>query len=558
MTNENQEILLNRAYHWESTTPEKVYLTQPTGGGEVRDYTWKQAMDEARRMAAHLLGLKLEPGTKIALLGKNSAHWILSDLAIMMAGHVSVPLYPTLTADNARQILEHSESKLVFVGKLDEWEDLKNGIPKDMPIIELPLAPNTGAPKWEQIVAETEPLQENVTRDPGELATIIYTSGTTGTPKGVMSNFRSMIDAAKGTTERAEIGTNDRLISYLPLAHCYERMVIESGSLLTGVHVFFAESLDTFVADLQRARPTLFCSVPRLWVKFQAGVFAKVPKDKLERLLSIPIVSWLVRRKILKGLGLDQTRMAASAAAPLPQEVLHWYHSLGLELLEGYGMTENFAYSHANPVGDIRVGTVGLSSQGVETKISEEGEVLVKSPGTMMGYYKAPDMTAEVLTEDGYLRTGDLGKIDADGFLTITGRVKELFKTSKGKYISPATIENLLMNHHMVEQACVCGLGFDQPFALIMPSEEVRRDVADGSGKERIAGELEKLIEQVNAQVEHHERLQYLAIARDEWGMDNGFITPTMKIKRAALEEHYGPHFQPWFDTGHRIIWENA
>ncbi|MBW7998536.1 MAG: AMP-binding protein, partial [Candidatus Glassbacteria bacterium] len=443
--------------------------------------------------------MNLEPGTKIALLGKNSAHWILSDLAVMMAGHVTVPLYPTLTGDGARQILEHSESKLVFVGKLDDWGELKNGIPKGMPIIELPLAPPTGAPKWEQIVAETEPLEENVFRDPGELATLIYTSGTTGTPKGVMINFSAMIDAAKGAADRVEISSNDRLISYLPLAHCYERLAVESSSIFNNIHVFFAESLDTFVADLQRARPTFFCSVPRLWVKFQAGVFAKVPKDKLERLLSIPIVSWLVRRKVLKGLGLDKTRVAISGAAPLPEEVILWYHSLGLELLEAYGMTENFAYSHGNPPGDIRVGTVGTPASGVETRISEEGEVLVKSLGTMMGYYKAPEMTAEVLTEDGFLRTGDLGVIDEDGYLRITGRVKELFKTSKGKYISPSTIENLLMNHPLVEQACVCGLGYDQPFALIMPSEEVRRDMADGTGKERIAGELEKLIEQVNA-----------------------------------------------------------
>ena len=555
---QTDQLLLGKAYHWEANTPDKIYLTQPIGNGAVRDYTWKQAMDEARRMAAHLRSLDLPPKSHIALMGKNSAHWILTDLAVWMAGHITVPLYPTLNADTVRQILEHSESKLLFVGKLDDWEQMKSGVPDGLPMISLPLAPPESGLKWEKIVAETDPIQDNPHREPGEVATIVYTSGTTGTPKGIMLDFGTMGEVPQLSREMFDPGPEDRLISYLPLAHVFERLVVEAFSLCFCYHLFFAESLDTFQADLQRAHPTIFHSVPRLWLKFQAGVFAKMPPEKLDRLLSIPILSWVVRRKILKALGLQDARIAVSGAAPLPAEVIHWYRKLGLELVEGYAMTENFAYSHFNQLGHVKVGTVGVSNPGVEAKIGEGGEVLVKSPGTMMGYYKAPELTAEVLTPDGFLRTGDMGEIDAEGYLRITGRVKELFKTSKGKYVAPAPIENKLVVHPYIEQACVTGLGFPQPFALLMPSEEAQALARNDEGRKKIQTALETLLSQVNGTLDPHERLQFLAVVKDEWVIENGLITPTMKIKRAAVEKLYNPHFQGWAGKKAPVVWEAA
>jgi len=434
-----EKLLLARAAHWEAATPDTVFMTQPHDGGQTSDYTWRQTMDEARRMATHLGSLSLPQPTQIAIVGKNSAHWIMADLAIWMAGHVSVPVYPTMATDNVTQIIEHSESKLLFVGKLDDWPTIKAGVPADMPLIELPLAPFTGAPRWEQIVSESEPLAEIPQRDPKEMATIIYTSGTTSIPKGVMLSFEGMVAAMIQDSPHIEINSNDRYISYLPLAHTYERYIGEGCGIFFGTHLFFTEALDTFIQDVQRARPTLFISVPRLWVKFQAGVHAKVPPKKLQKLLSLPIISWLVCRKILKGLGLDTVRFAGSGAAPLPQEVLAWYRRLGLELLEGYGMSENHSYSHASMPGANRLGYVGRSRPGVETKLSEEGEVLVKSPTTMMGYFKAPELTAEVITPDGFLRTGDRGEIDENGFLRITGRVKDLRRPRASTYRPPSS-----------------------------------------------------------------------------------------------------------------------
>jgi long-subunit acyl-CoA synthetase (AMP-forming) len=558
MTIAGADLLLARAAHWEATTPDKVFMTQPHSGGQTTDYTWRQTMDEARRMAAHLAGLNLPKPSQIGIVGKNSAHWIIADLAIWLAGHVSVPLYPTMASEHVRQIVEHSETRLVFVGKLDDWPMIKAGIPAGLPLIELPLAPPTGAPKWEQIVAETEPQAGIPQRDPKEMATIIYTSGTTGTPKGVMLSFEGMVAAMVQDTMDLEVFDTDRYLSYLPMAHTYERYAGEGIGIFHNIHLYFAESMESFLQDLQRCRPTFFCSVPRLWVKFQAGVHQKVPPEKLQKLLSIPVVSWLVKRKVLKGLGLDKARVAFSGAAPLPPEVLSWYRRLGLELLEGYGMTENHSYSHASMPEAHRVGYVGPSRPGVVTKLSEEGEVLVKSPTTMMGYYKAPDLTAEVMTADGFLRTGDRGEVDQNGMLRITGRVKDLFKTAKGKYVAPAVIENLLMRSPLLEQACVCGLGFPQPFALVMLGEGVRERVKDPAVRAKVTAELERLMHETNSELESHEKLAFLKVVHEEWQVENGLVTPTMKVKRAAIEQRYSPGFKNWFDQGDPVVWEAA
>ena len=341
--------LLDCALYWERAAADRICFTQPMGGGDanLRTWTWSQAVDEARRVAAYLKGLDLPPRSSIALCSKNCAYWLMADLAIWMAGHISVPIYPILTADIVNYTLEHSEARLLFVGKLDPvWEEMKKGVPEDMKTVTFPLAPENGHEQWEAIVAAHSPLEDVAECPPDETATIIYTSGSTGKPKGAMLSFEAMYRSGKGLSEYLETTPEDRALSYLPLAHAMERFVGQSLSLASGYQLFFAESLDTFVQDLQRARPTLFASVPRLWLKFQLGVFEKVPPAKLDRLLKIPILSGMVKKKILRQLGLDQVRVAASGSAPIPKEVIAWYRRLGLELMEGYGMTENFSYSH--------------------------------------------------------------------------------------------------------------------------------------------------------------------------------------------------------------------
>ena len=551
-----QQLVLDDAYHWESSTPDRRWMTQPIGNGEVQTYTWAEAMDQVRRMAAHLKSLDLPPGSHIGLISKNCAHFIFADLAIWMAGHVSVALYPTLNAETIQYILEHSESKLLFVGKLDGWDEIKKGIPADMPCISFPLAPPNDYETWDSITARTEPVQGNLSRRADELAIIVYTSGSTGRPKGVMHSFGAIAASVKGADEIFHSTPNDRMLSYLPLAHVFERFCVETQGLHTGMQLFFADSLETFVADLNRAQPTIFVSVPRLWLKFQLGIFHKLPPEKLSRLLRIPLLNRVIKKKVLTGLGLQHVRIAASGSAPIPPDLIQWYRNLGLELLEGYGMSEDFAYSHATYPGLGRAGYVGSPMPSVDVKISDEGEILIKSPGNMMGYYKEPEMTAECYTEHGYFRTGDRGERDEQGRLKITGRVKELFKTSKGKYVAPVPIENIINNNVHVEMCCVTGSGHPQPFALVLLGEELRPKLSDPSVREQIQAELEALLKQVNQKVEAFERLQFLTVVKDPWLIENGFLTPTMKMKRSMLEDTYGPQMDEWYGVAQKVVWE--
>ena len=542
-------------YHWERARADHVFLTQPAGGGVVRDITWRQAGDEVRRMATWLKAQGWPAGSKVAILGKNSAHWVLADLAIMMAGHVSVPMYSTFNAEALRYILEHSEARACFIGKLDDTASLKDGVPAGVPLIALPLAAPLEGLSWNTLIAASTPLAGEPVAQPEDLWTIVYTSGTTGRPKGVMLKFGALKWAAGPALRRITFSSDDRFISYLPLAHIMERIVLEMTAIHHGCHIYFAEALDTFLADLQRARPTIFLSVPRLWVKFQQGVHAKLPPEKLQRLLKIPLVGWLVRRKILKGLGLEHCRFAGSGAAPLPADVLRWYRNLGLDLLEGYGMTENFAISHAILPGTSHPGTVGVPYAGVDSRIdAETGEVQMRSPAQMAGYYKDPEGTAAAFTADGWLRTGDKGQLDEHGNLRITGRVKDIFKTSKGKYIAPAPIEDMLINHPAIEVCVVTGANFTQPIALLMLSPDAMA-AARGNGRGALVDSLSAHVDAVNARLDAHEKLDCVAVITTLWTPENGFVTPTLKVKRNRIEEAYAAKYEGWIRQRKTVVW---
>jgi long-chain acyl-CoA synthetase len=555
---EASDLPLERAYRWEKERGGAVFMTQPLGGGRVKDFTWAETMAEARRIAAHLRSHGFPPGSKIAILSKNCAHFFMADLAIWMAGYVSVALYPTLVPETIRFILDHSESRLLFVGKLDDWDRQKEAVSSALPCIAFPLAPRTEFPAWDDLVKSTEPLSESPTRDADDTATLVYTSGSTGTAKGVEHTFRSMSAAPKAISELFGVGADDRYLSYLPLAHVFERAVIELVAIRAATRVFFAESLETFVEDVKRARPTIFHSVPRLWLKFQAGVLAKMPAKKLRLLLKLPIVSGVVKKKVLSGLGLDQTRLAITGSAPVPPELIQWYRDLGLELLEGYGMTEDFVYSHVSLPGKTRVGYVGSVLPGAQARLSPEGEVLVKSPGSMKGYYKDPELTRASFTDDGFFKTGDRGEYDEEGRLRITGRVKELFKSSKGKYIAPAPIENLLNAGGVVEMSCVTGSGLAQPIAIVLLAEALRRDIAkETADRAAITEQLRALLEGTNGQVEEWERLACLVVVRDEWQIDNGFLTPTLKLRRSAIDDRYARELDRWVSSGQKVVWQS-
>ena len=533
-----EALALQRLYHWERTAPGRVALTQPVGDGNVKEFTWRDVMEQTRRMAAYLQGLGYEPGVRIGILAKNAAHWMMADFAIWMAGYVSVPLYPTLAAGTIRQILEHSEAKLLFVGKLDGWDEMQPGVPSALPCIRLPMSAASDGPSWDEIIARVQPLQGEPVRDGDDLATIMYTSGTTGMPKGVMHCFAAFAWSIAAVRKRLRFDEDSRVLSYLPLSHVAERTLVEHGMLASGMHVFFAESLETFAADLQRARPTVFFSVPRLWVKFQQGVLAKMPAQKLDRLLGLPIVNRIIRRKILGALGLDRCEYAAGGAAPMPPDLLRWYARLGLEIIEVYGMTENCGVSHCTLPGQQRPGTVGYPYDGVQSRIDPANdEIQVKSPGMMLGYYKEPEQTRQAFTDDGWLRTGDKGVLDGEGGLRISGRVKDLFKTSKGKYVTPAPIEDKLVMHAAVEACCVTGANLGQPLGILMLNVEASQRSVVAADRSALEASLAAHLEAVNALLDPHERLDCLVVVTQPWTVESGLITPTFKVRRNRIED---------------------
>jgi long-chain acyl-CoA synthetase len=554
-------LALQRLYHWESTAPKQVALTQPMGGDQVQDFTWGQVADQARRMATHLKAQGWEPGSKVAILSKNCAWWMMSDLALWLAGYVSVPLYPTLAPDTIRQILEHSESKACFVGKLDGWEHMKPGVPANLPCISYPLSPADARQAyegWDAICARNQPLQGNPLRAEDDLATLIYTSGTTGMPKGVMHSFGNFAWALDAGLKRIPMSGEDRMLSYLPLAHVVERMLVEHGWLRTAMHVYFADSLDTFAADLQRAQPTIFFSVPRLWVKFQQTIQHKMPPAKLNLLLSIPIIGGLVRKKIQKALGLDKCNFAAGGAAPMPVALLEWYAKLGIHINEGYGMTENLALSHITEPGKDQQGTVGPAYPGVEHRIdATSGEIQMRSQALMQGYYKEPEKSREAFSDDGWLKTGDKGTIDGQGLLRITGRVKDLFKTGKGKYVAPAPIEDKLVMHEAVEACVVTGANLGQPLGIVMLNAEFISRTSDPANRSALEDSLAGHIKSINATLDPHERLQCLVVVTTAWTVDNDIITPTFKVKRNRIEDLYAKNYEAWEASGQTVIWQS-
>ncbi|MEM1033093.1 MAG: AMP-binding protein [Myxococcota bacterium] len=559
------KLLLDYVYGHEKGRADAVYMTQPLGGGRTEDYSWARVMDESRRVASFLKSKGWPPGSTVAIVSKNCAHFVMTELAIWMAGYTTVALYPTLNAETVAYTLEHCEAKMLFVGKLDEapWEEMKRGIPDTLPRASYPLSRSDvgadDADAWKDIIANHDPIEGEPSRDPDDIALIIYTSGSTGRPKGVMHSFNNISHASRMLAKTFNVGPDDRMLSYLPIAHAMERWLGGTLPMVSGLHLYFAESLATFVQDLGRARPTVFASVPRLWLKFQLGVYQKMPPERLGLLMKIPIVNGIIKKKILGNLGLDAVRVCGSGSAPIPPELIQWYRDLGLEMLEGYGMSENFNYSHLSMPGRTRVGYVGEAWPDIDVKLSDEGEVLVKSPTNMVGYLKDEEKTAEAFTEDGYLRTGDRGEIDDQGRLKITGRVKEIFKTSKGKFVVPAPIENMINNHPRVELSCVSGLGRPAPYAVLQLAEGLDTKIAANPGlRGEIEGELRALLAHVNEEVEVFERLDFLAVAAKPWTIEDGHLTPTMKIKRGAIEDIFNDKLDDWYGQKKQVVWEQG
>ena len=536
-------------YYREQHTPDHPFLVQPVDGLYIT-YTWHEVASQVRKLAWRLRNMGLDKGSRIAILSKNCAEWMMADLAIMLAGHVSVPIFATAGADTIRYVLAHADVKLAFVGKLDDADKQTAAIDSSVTTVAFPYPGTKASYTWAEFT-HCDMYTHSPQPAADELMTIIYTSGSTGHPKGVMHTFDSLSWAGSVGRGDLSLSQQDRLLSYLPLAHITERVLVEMAALHAGMQLFFVESLDTFQRDVQHCKPTLFVSVPRLWTKFQLGILHKLPQKKLDMLLRIPIVSSLIKRKIKAGLGLSEVKICASGSAPIPPSVITWFARLGVEICEGWGMTENAALGTASlPFRHDKIGCIGHPWSGVDIKLSEEGELLVKSRANMVGYYLDEEKTKEAFTEDGYLRTGDKATVDADNYYKITGRIKDIFKTAKGKYVTPAPIEAKLMENVLIEQVCVTGASLAQPIALLVLSEE-GQELPD----HQVTASLNETLAHVNAKLESHQRLDRLIVMMEAWTIENGLLTPTLKVKRHVLEERFPDVINQEYDD--KIVWEN-
>ncbi|WP_420589008.1 AMP-binding protein [Bacterioplanoides sp.] len=521
---------------------DKPYLVQPHNG-EITEWSWSQMKLDAEAIASGLKSAGIQAGDRVAIWSKNCAEWIIADFAIALLGAVSVPVYPGQNKDSVHYVLDHAGCDLIILGKQDNDAEVADAV-KDIDIKRLALRYYSGEAElqWQELLRDNrgaviDPFPSAI----DDLYTIVYTSGTTGNPKGVMHSYRSFGETCEMFNQVFQATDQHRFFSYLPLAHLAERIIVQGNSIYAGAPVYFAESLDTFMGDIQRAQPSIFFAIPRIWEKFREKILAQTSQRKLDLLLKIPGINRLVKNKVQRALGLNKTEVIGCGAAPIPEATLRWFDSLGIQILEGYGMTENACYGTMNLGEPLyshkrKVASVGQPMPECEVRISEDDEVLLKSPGLMTGYYRDESATASVFTDDGFYRTGDKGRIDNNGFLHIVGRLREQFKTAKAKFIVPSRIEKLLVSHPHIEQACVIGRGMVQPVALAQLSE-----TAEGIDKETLKADLTAHVSDMNSQLEHHEIIDGLWICAEEWTAANHLMTPTLKVKRHEVEQRYRP-----------------
>jgi len=558
--NTNHELFEFKFYEWEKQLKDKPYLKQPFGDN-WEEYTWGEVGNMARRLATGLKSLNLREGAHIGIYSKNCREWIISDLAIVMAGYVSVPFFPSLNGKELAYIMDYGDVDALFVGKIETWDQIKDDLPEGMPLIKFPhydgCSNVTKGHEWFEFINSHEPMQNPNQPKLSDLWTIIFTSGTTGNAKGVMLTYQAIdgikvvLDDPNNPLGIKHDGNND-FISYLPLNHIFERVVIEWCSFRYGGTISFVESLDTFGKNLKAVQPHVFAAAPRVWTKLQLGLLAKFPQKKLDTLLKIPLVSSLLKKLIKKGLGFSNARIVVSGSAPMPVELIEWFRKVGVYITNGYGMTENCAICSSVDGRDFeKLHTVGQPQKGVELKIDEEtGEILMKGPFIMKGYYKNEELTNATI-RGGWLHTGDKGFLDEDNYLHITGRVADSFKTSKGEYIEPLTLEQHFVNINEIEEVCVVGLGIAQPLCLIQLSE-----IGKTTSKEIISTMLTDRLNEVNSDLVNYKKISTLIIVKDEWTQQNGIVGPTQKLKRGAIEDKYSKGYLNWHNSSEQVIFE--
>ena len=552
----NYPSLVDKLYELESSLPNEIFLRQPYGD-TWKEFTYKEVITEALKLVTGIKSAGLKKGDKIGIYSKNCYQWVIAEIAIMLGGFVTVPFYANLVGDALNEVINLSDIKFLFVGKIDNWEKAKSGIPEDLPIVRFEhykgSAKVDSGIDWDEFIKDRKPDQENFRPDINDVWAIFYTSGTTGVPKGAVTTYSPPANlwikqGKKHSSFNLTTPEKNTFLSYLPLNHIAEQSLIVTGAIYHEGQISFVESLYTFAKNLADVKPSIFLAIPNIWVKLQQGIIAKTPR--LDAMLRIPKAAEEVKKKIRQSIGLDNTKLVISGASALPKETIAWFQKIGINIQETYGMTEAMGIVILQPKDNIKLGKTGKRlEEGLIKTDAITNEILVKNSWMFTEYYNEPKLTKASFDEDGFYKTGDTGDLDSDGFLKVNGRVNDTFKTAKGEFIIPAPIESHFSDNDLIEQVCVVGLELPQPIGLIQLSEK-SKSISLEEVKESLLNTLNK----VNNQLHLHERLNKLLIISEKWSLENGILTPTNKIKRNVIQETYKHLFEEWYNEKNRII----
>ena len=517
---------------WNSQHPDQIWLRE-RNGDTATDWSWRQAHTEINAIACWLESRFETTGHRIGLLSRNRAHWYFADLGACAAGHVVVPMFTTASSETAGYVMNFTEMKVLFVGETENWDQVRQVLPEGILLIALPgveLAEEHL--RWEDLAGPFRGSMPTYQCQADDLVSLVFTSGTTGAPKGVMQTHSSNLIPIARFSSTFSMKVGSRFFSYLPLAHIAERQLVEGSSLVNCGEVHFNENLGTLLRDLPLCRPGFMFGPPRVWEQLQQGIIAQFgSQDAVDAALEAD--SEAVGKMIREKLGLDQAEYLLTAAAPTPPALIHWYDRFGICLMEGFGQTECMGPIVSRKE-ERRIGSIGKPTSGIEVRVTEDDELLVKAPGCSPGYYNMPVKTAETFV-DGWVHTGDKVRIDEDGFYYITGRVKDYFKTIQGKFVAPTPIENIFAENPYTEQLCLLGRGYSKTTMTCVLSAialEQSRDVVEAALLERVKA--------VDIEVEKHARIGAVMISAEPWSIDNNVLTPTMKIRRDMVEELFG------------------
>ncbi|HEX2383286.1 MAG TPA: long-chain fatty acid--CoA ligase [Acidimicrobiales bacterium] len=573
--------------------PARPALRFHTGEG-WQSVTWADYGRAVAEVAAGLMHLGVDHGDRVAVLATNQVRWHEADIGILSAGATSVPAYPTSASGQLAYVLRHSGARICFVGDRDQLAKVllrRHGLPTLEHVVVFGDVPDGLDDDFvltfddlcslgrDKLAAEPEVvLQRTREIDAEAAATIVYTSGTTGPPKGAVLTYGNLTATIAGITKVISISPEDRFISFLPLSHIAERTTSHFGQIVAGGETWFARSLSTIAEDLRDCRPTIFFAVPRVWEKFRDAILGQLDaapgpvrvlghrylemaahrtaavragtRQRLGERLAYLLGDRVVGTNIRRQLGLDRARILVSGAAPIDPDLLLWFHGIGLPVAEVYGQTEDCGPTSINPPGRIHVGTVGLPLPGLEVRIAGDGEILARGPSVCAGYYLDPDRTHDLIDDDGWMHSGDLGRIDTDGYVHVTGRKKDLIITSSGKNIAPQELETRLRSQPLVSQAVVIGDGRSYLTALLaLDSESTAHwgeahDKAGGFEALRddpdLRAELAESVAGVNAGHAPIEQIKTWRIIPRELTVAGGELTPTLKVKRDVVAARFG------------------